>query len=731
MSNTTIQIKRSVSNSAPLLQPGELAYTSNGEVLFVGSPAGTNTANVVAIGGKRTPGTLTANQALVANSSSWIDAVQTAKLIIGAAGETTNVTSITTSSNATHLGNASNAELATSFAIKKYVDDRISSTGAASQLNDLADVDVTSPANNNILVYDATAGQWEAHTVSGTSNEVEVIFSSQDITIGLPNAVTITTSVTVGNSVVNSTVVSATSLVGNGASITSVNAATVGGNTASDLRTYATDAAGSAYSNAVSYANLAASNAYSNATSYADTVAGTAYTNAAAFAANASNITSGTLNTARLPATANVTTAINVGGNVNITTSEINVGNSSVNTSITSTAVNIDGTLSAGNTTITGSFAANDTVITGTANVSTGINVGSGIAINTSSISVGNSTVNTQITPGDIKLNGSQLFLGNSTTNTTISSEFIDLVGYVAVGQTISIGNTTVNTFANDTAIVVSHINVGTINATANVTVQGVFKADDNVVLGSNTTDIVSINGVVNTNIMPSSNVTYDLGSQNSQWKEIHANNAHFNYLTVDHDVQIAGNLTVTGSLVTINVSTLQVTDPLIHLASNNEASDTVDIGFVGHYSNDGGSTRRHTGFFRDASDGTYKLFTNLTQTDLDNSAVTVDTSNASYQIAQLQAYLESGALVSNSSAVTITANSTISVNITANTLTLGTALGSSSGGTGRTSLSNNAVLVGNTAGAVTEVSSSTLGHVLQINASGAPVFAMLDGGTF
>ena len=61
--------------------------------------------------------------------------------------------------------------------------------------------------------------------------------------------------------------------------------------------------------------------------------AASAYTNAIAFAANASNISNGTLSTARLPATANISTAINVGANVNLSTSTIAVGNSTVNVS--------------------------------------------------------------------------------------------------------------------------------------------------------------------------------------------------------------------------------------------------------------------------------------------------------------------------------------------------------------------------------------------------------------
>lgn len=59
----------------------------------------------------------------------------------------------------------------------------------------------------------------------------------------------------------------------------------------------------------------------------------------ASFYTNASNITTGTLATARLPATANISTAINVGANINLSTTDINVGNSTVNVVINSTAI--------------------------------------------------------------------------------------------------------------------------------------------------------------------------------------------------------------------------------------------------------------------------------------------------------------------------------------------------------------------------------------------------------
>jgi len=52
-------------------------------------------------------------------------------------------------------------------------------------------------------------------------------------------------------------------------------------------------------------------------------------------------------------------------------------------------------------------------------------------------------------------------------------------------------------------------------------------------------------------------------------------------------------------------------------------------------------------------------------------------------------------------------------------------------GGTGRTTLTSNAVLVGAGTSAVSLVSSATEGHLLTINASGVPTFGMLQGGTF
>lgn len=163
----------------------------------------------------------------------------------------------------------------------------------------------------------------------------------------------------------------------------------------------------------------------------------------------------------------------------------------------------------------------------------------------------------------------------------------------------------------------------------------------------------------------------------------------------------------------------------MIQLAANNTTSDLLDIGFYGNYNGDGG-THEHAGLFRDASDDIFKLFKGLQEAP----SATVNTAATGYTLATLQAYLASGGLSTNSTSVGITANSTVSVSITANTLTLSTALAGTSGGTGRATTTSQALLVGNTSNGYNELTLGSDGYVLQSNGS-AIVYATLDGGTF
>jgi hypothetical protein len=54
------------------------------------------------------------------------------------------------------------------------------------------------------------------------------------------------------------------------------------------------------------------------------------------------------------------------------------------------------------------------------------------------------------------------------------------------------------------------------------------------------------------------------------------------------------------------------VDDALIYLAANNSVADIIDIGIVGRYNN-GSNDDTHTGLVRDATDKSWKLFSNIT----------------------------------------------------------------------------------------------------------------------
>lgn len=265
---------------------------------------------------------------------------------------------------------------------------------------------------------------------------------------------------------------------------------------------------------------------------------------------------------------------------------------------------------------------------------------------------------------------------------------------------------------------------------TSNVTFANVVTTDlsvkGNTVLGDSTSDKLTLNARVDTAIVPTTNNAYDLGSNALRWSNVYANSLTISTTaSFGGNVAIIGDLTVTGNVTTVNVASVVVSDPMIYLAGNNDTSDILDIGFAASY-NDG--TLRHTGLFRDHSDGLYKLFYNTTQDLVGNNDV--DTGDVTYKTATLVAYLASGGLTTNTTSANLTANSTYSVGIVANTLTLTTALAGTSGGTGKLTVTNNALLVGNSTNGYNELTLGTLGYVLQSNGT-ALVYDILDGGSF
>lgn len=89
----------------------------------------------------------------------------------------------------------------------------------------------------------------------------------------------------------------------------------------------------------------------------------------------------------------------------------------------------------------------------------------------------------------------------------------------------------------------------------------------------------------------------------------------------INNNLQVAGTITYNGTANQLSPTNLSVSDALIYMADGNIA-DTIDIGILGHYSN-----TKYTGLVRDASDVSWKLFSNISTTP----GATVDFTGASY----------------------------------------------------------------------------------------------------
>jgi hypothetical protein len=678
MANNLIQVKRSIANaSVPTLAAGELAFTQATNTFFVGAPDGSGN---IPIGTKLNYGTLTANSVLVANSTSGIDKIIVANLVPtrvwanGAAGTAGQILASNSSGGLYWLdGGAVGTNTDASFAWTN-----------------------TQSFSNTITFY----GSILANTVNAVTYTSGSGFLANSSTIA------------VGNSSVNGSISSnSTVTYFTGTAYTANNATNLGGVAASSYatKTYADTAAGTAYSNATSYADTKAGTAYSNATSYADTVAGYAYTNAVSTASsdattkagqaytNATSYADTKAATAYSNATSYADTKAGTAYSNAVSYADAKAANAYSNAM--SDTLTRNGTYT-GNNIFQGTnttFQSNVSV-QGLLNVSNNINLGGSI-LPTSNVTydLGNSTNSFR----SLYVGGSTIYLGS-------------------LALKDSSGTLQVNAAAGGAA---SGLSVANLTATSNVITVGTasyFVANGNFGIGNATpTDKLSVNG--NSNLGGNVVIT---GSN------IHATSAVLNI----RDIVATGNLTVQGTLTSIDTNNLIVKDNSIQLADGQANSgtftDTLDFSIYGTYGNTANTW--YSGFYRDhsvstASTPTFKLF--ATKSEPGN---TVDNGHASYQIGTLNAYLDSGAFVANSTAVNITANSTVSSAIVANSITLSTALNATYGGTGTGSYAAGDLLYSGSVNpsALSKLSVGANGSVLQI-VNNLPAYGTLDGGTF
>lgn len=308
------------------------------------------------------------------------------------------------------------------------------------------------------------------------------------------------------------------------------------------------------------------------------------------------------------------------------------------------------------------------------------------------------------------------------------ATAYSNATSYAALAAANAYSNAMADTLSRNGSYTGNNVFGGTNTViSSNLTISGAaVYVNGSITFGDATSDTINPIARYANNLVPSANVTYNLGTAGLRWNTVFANTVNAISGNFAGNVSIGGDLTITGNLTTTNVSSISIADPLIYLAVGNESSDLVDIGLVGHYYN--GAAGRHTGIFRDHSDGLWKLFDNTTQDLTGNNDI--NTGDVTYRTATLVAYLASGALTTNTSAVAITANSTVSVSLVANTLSLSTPLPGTSGGTGLNSFTTEDILVANSSNGFRKLGLGASGYVLQSNGS-ALVYDILDGGSF
>lgn len=298
-----IKIKRSSSTAAPAsLSEGELAFSYLSDKLYIG-----NSSAVIPIGGAHSPGTLTANQALVANSTSGIDKVITANLSTqeiwanGAAGTAGYV--LLTGGAGSNVYWVDPSTLATAVG------------GANTQIQFNDSGDLGADAN---FTFDKTTDKL---TVGNST--VNVAVTPTTITLG--TVAVNATAVFVGNSTVNTTI-QAGNIALQGTQLT------LGSNV---LLNDSTLSIGNSTVNA-------------SLTATAFDIDGT--------------IASGN---ATVTGFINATSTISVGNEVVANTTALLIGNSTVNAVLTSSSLDIDGTITSGNVSVTGFVNATSTVQVG------------------------------------------------------------------------------------------------------------------------------------------------------------------------------------------------------------------------------------------------------------------------------------------------------------------------------------------------------------------------------
>ena len=253
---------------------------------------------------------------------------------------------------------------------------------------------------------------------------------------------------------------------------------------------------------------------------------------------------------------------------------------------------------------------------------------------------------------------------------------------------------------------------------------------DDGVLLGTDTLRISGTNNEIETSV---SGDTITVGIVSNP--------------TLSGNVIVTGNLTVSGTTTSVNTTEVTLNDPVMVLANNTSSDDGEDRG-VRFKWYDGSAVKE--GFFgfdyeterfvftkdedfsggEDASSPWHDAeFGNVYGTGADFGAVTVGLTDDN------TITTTSGKLILDSNTNEVEVNADLDLNgdlDVSGSVTLGTDLAVTHGGTGVSSFTGDAVFISNAGGTAISYITGTEGQVVQFNSSGVPVASeVIDGGTY
>lgn len=573
-----------------------VAYSSNASNLSSGTVAIARIPTVDAVDNTSISYVATANSVKTAYDAAISANTRAASAQTAASDAYTNATAFAANASNLSSGTVNIARIPVVDAVNNT---SISHVAAANSVKTAYDVAIT--ANTNAQTALTAAGAAYTNATAFSSN-------ATNLTSGTVNSARLPS----GNStsagavvLVDSVSNTSTTAAASAASVKTAYDAAITANTNAQT---ALTAAESAYTNAVSYtdtkigtANTAmvanAAAAYTNAVSYTDTKIGTAnsaitgnaataYTNATTFAANATNISSGTVNIARLP----VLDAVN-----NTSVSYVATANSvktAYDAAITANT-NAQTALTAAGSAYTNAVSYTDSKIA-TANSAI---TGNAATAYTNAVSYTDTKIGTANTA--MTANAATAYTNAvSYTDTKIGTANSAITGNAATAYTNAVSYVDTKIGTANTAMVA--------NAAAAYTNATVFAAN-----ASN----------ANNGTLAEARLPYRMNQDVRTTDTVTFGN-----------ITVTGNITVQGTTTTVNTVTLSVQDNLIYLNANN-TTDNPDLGFAGNY-NDG--TYHHAGFFRDATDGVWKVFDNYAPEPDANAYI--DTSNNTFRIAAFQA---------------------------------------------------------------------------------------------